>query len=170
MAKDQIQLPFHLGRLYSEEHFLAELSRFGITRRGFRALLKLLCVPTLHLPGNRRFVDGLSFAVAIQAACRPGRKDFYFPGSAGKKKPKSSSYQLSAREYKECGTAILHEVVAGRLLSKGTVDAKVNKAIRAVLRRMALVTFSEIPYSKANQMYRKVLDERLKQFEAAVED
>ncbi len=66
-------------RLLGEDHYLKELEPLGLSRRGFRALCRALQVPMLHV-GKRRFVDVLSFKLAMRAVVRVGHPDFLVPG------------------------------------------------------------------------------------------
>lgn len=67
--------------LYAEDFFISELARFGMGRRGFRALCRSLGVPLIAI-GKVRFVDQLTFSIAMRAVCRHRAPDFHFPGSS----------------------------------------------------------------------------------------
>lgn len=65
----------HFRDLYSR------FAPFGYTQNQFRLFLRALGCPLLVTPTRERFVNLLSFQLAINAATRIGQKNFHSPGA-----------------------------------------------------------------------------------------
>lgn len=65
-------------RLYDEDSLIKAMNVPGLSKRGFRRLLRTLHVPVLEI-SNTRLVDGFSFFLAMRAILRIGAPDFLTP-------------------------------------------------------------------------------------------
>src|SRR5574343_49878 len=106
-------------RLYSESHYLREFHKFGFTRRGFRSLLRRLCVPLIEFPNGRYFINPDTFRLAILAISRLGRSNFIaVPGVSWKikdKHPGPYSTELEQGYVEDHFNELVAEMIAARV-------------------------------------------------------
>lgn len=107
------------SRLYSEDHYLRAFAPHGLTRKGFRALLRALSVPVIHI-GQSRLIDHLSFTIAMRAISRIGEPDFLAPGcqplDRGRRpSTRPCTSKLDPAHVRDNLTAILAELIATRV-------------------------------------------------------
>lgn len=138
------------SRLYSEDHYLRAFAPHGLTRKGFRALLRALSVPVIHL-GQSRMIDHLSFTIAMRAISRIGQPDFVAPGSApidrGRMpRARPSTTRLDPSYVRANLTAILAELIATRVDPASTAThASFTRAATAAVDRLMGAHFQSLP-------------------------
>lgn len=130
-------------KLVSEDDYLDELAAHGITRKGFRAWCRALQVPMLEI-GTRRYVDLMSFTLALRAVCRVGQPDFYVPGcdrnTWGVHRKTGGTDKLDPDYFRQNFKVILAELLAARRLSKLSSRGFKQLAKEAANRMVALAT------------------------------
>lgn len=138
------------SRLYSEDHYLRAFAPHGLTRKGFRALLRALSVPVIYL-GQSRLVDHLSFTIAMRAICRIGQPDFVAPGSDPLDRGKMPTGRpsrtfLDPAYVRDNLTAILAELIATRVDPASTAThSSFTKAATAAVDRLMGASFQSLP-------------------------
>lgn len=110
-----IEAPYSGVRWYHESHLLEGFRAAGFTRRGLRAFLRALGVPTIYLPSGRHY-DGHAVAIAMKAAGRIGNMDFAAPGSEPLRRSETTgkAVTLDPRYVREHLDALLAEMWASR--------------------------------------------------------
>jgi hypothetical protein len=144
-AKGVISLGPH-ARLYSEDHFLEALAPFGMTRRAFRAFLSALSVPTLEV-GSTRFIDHLSFALALRAILAVGQPDFLAPGSRSlSSSSRKAATSIDPKAFRDnLPTTISALLASHRLSHYNLTPAAVKQAAREATERMILAGVHSLP-------------------------
>lgn len=142
-----ISLGPHL-RLYSEDHFLDALSPLSLSRRGFRLFCKSLSVPMLEI-GSTRFIDHLTFALALRSVLRVGQPDFLAPSSttlrSGSSR-KGTTTSLNLDTFRESLTDVITELLAARHLTSVRTDRKTLKAAASTAAsRLLLAGYHALP-------------------------
>lgn len=97
----------------SLDHLLRQLEGSGLTRRGLRALLASLSVPTVNF-GKVTLVNVAMLQVALQSVSRLGRPDFYGPAAEPPVGPHTK--HLDAEYVRDNLRTILAEIVYARKL------------------------------------------------------
>lgn len=131
------------NRLYSEDYYLKELEPLGVTRKGFRAWLRALKVPTLEI-GDVRLVDNLTFSIALRAALRIGQPDFLGPKSVrrAKNRLRGATVSLDVDQFVRD-----HSVIIGELLianNRRVEPRTLRKAARKAAYRLASLGLQEL--------------------------
>lgn len=134
------------NRLYSEDSYLVELAPLGVTRRGFRSLLRALGVPTIEL-GRTRFVDNLSLALALRAVLALGKPDFLAPGCDTLRRGGKSS-SLDPEEVVTNYTRFVGELLVSDRLSRGASPRQIRRAARRVALRLKAMGLQTLAGSK----------------------
>jgi hypothetical protein len=136
-------------RLFSEEHFLAQLQPLGMSRRGFRAWCRAMSVPLIHMPGNKVFVDIFSFRLAMRAISRIGQPDFLCPSSAARLQHKAAKFPCTTRldiEYvRDNWQTLVSELLAARLDPSAFAMKDVRDAASSAAERMVLAAVAQRP-------------------------
>lgn len=126
------------NRLYSEDSYLVELAPLGVTRRGFRSLLRALGVPTIEL-GRTRFVDNLSLAMALRAVLAIGKPDFLTPGCETLRRSRGGPSTLDPEEVVSNYTRFVGELLVSDRLSRGSTPRQIRRAARRVALRLRAI-------------------------------
>lgn len=103
-------------RLVSEDYFLRELEKFGITRRGFRSLCLALKVPSIEM-GKIRLIDPLMFSLAMRFVMGIGEKNFLVPGCETLRKGRDldgTTVDLDVERFKENMEKVMKELLLGQ--------------------------------------------------------
>ena len=148
------------SRLYSEDHFVDALAPLGMTRRSFRALCRVLSVPTLEI-GKTRLIDRLSFALALRAALRIGQPDFLAPTSEtlrkGRPLPPHCRTSLPASEYEALSTSLIAELLLAHRTTSLSSPTLLRAAAIEASRRMILAGLQSAPLAEQTAFTRKAL-------------
>jgi hypothetical protein len=105
------------SRLYSESHYYRAFEPHGVSRKAFRRFLKALHVPVIYI-GRQRFIDHLSFSLALRAISRIGQPDFLFPGCihlASPPAPSNTTDTLDPAYVKRNLRSLLAELISTRV-------------------------------------------------------
>lgn len=150
VEKDNSHLRFGSAlRLHSESVFVRELSPFGITPVGFRALLRALRVPWIEL-GDTRLVDSYSFFLALRAILRIGQLPFLAPGCTTITRGGHNTSQFSTSLDESYFTENFHAIACDLLFSQklnglSLTDDTVKTAAREAARRMLALSLQTLP-------------------------
>lgn len=142
-------------RLYSEDHYIDQLSPLGIDRRRFRLLCTRIGVPLIMF-GEAAFVDHVTFTLAMKYCTSLGRPDFVMPGSLGrntkhKTQTESAKTEIAWKTDREALvsdlSSLIAQVVLGRQMADGASHHKdivpLRTAAASFLRSLQLLTPSE---------------------------
>jgi hypothetical protein len=144
-----LQLPFMLGRMYDDRTFWKALQPLGMTLRNFRSFLKALGVPSLRI-GSKRFIDAFTFAMAIRAVTRIGRKDFAAPGSTALHKGginmNGCTNRLDIDHVQSKHWEIVLEMALAQRWNRIKNDDKMAKAAKEAIERMRLAIIDGVRY------------------------
>lgn len=140
-------------RLYSEDHLIQSLHPLPFTRRSFRAFLRSLSVPTLHI-GRHRYVDHISFALAVRSVLRVGAPSFYGPGSRRPRRIPPSRLDLAS--FRSSITTTIAELLASRHYTPAE-SSHILSAAKEAASRMLLAGFQSLPPSAQHEYTRRAL-------------
>lgn len=136
------------ARLYSEDHFLRVLSPLGLTRRGLRAFLRSLSVPTLEI-GPTRYIDHLSLSIALRAITRIGQPDFIAPSSPSRAKGDPlrahATHSLDTAYLEKNLQFIIAELLYARRIANEPWSRDLETAAKDAASRLLLAGFSSLP-------------------------
>ena len=131
--------------LYSEDYYLDALTPLGMTRRGFRAWLRALQVPTLEI-GSVRYLDPWTFNLALKVIMRIGQPDFFAPGSMGLRRGSHEGVSTLAPEVFERNVRYaIAELVSSKARPFNPPPPKVRKAAELAAQRMADMGMQYLP-------------------------
>lgn len=131
--------------LYSEDYYLDALRPLGMSRRGFRAWLRCLSVPTLEV-ANTRYLDPWSFNLALKAILRIGEPDFFAPGSMGLRRGHPAGVTtLDPATFRRNLRVVVAELVASKTRPYSPPPAQVKRAARLAAQRMMDMGIQAIP-------------------------
>jgi hypothetical protein len=145
--------------MMTEDFYLAAFAPFGMTRRGFRALLKALRVPSLEV-GSTRFVDVFSFNLAIRSIMRIGQPTFLTPGCDSLRKAKrtlSDTTELDLDAFRKNLPHTIAELLVasriphGRLASKKTLNTAASAAVE---RMLSFIQANDLPSGRQRRRAR----------------
>jgi len=148
-------------RLYSEDFFLHELAPLGITRKGFRALLAALGVPSLEI-GNTRLIDHLTLLIAFRSILRIGNPVFLAPGSLTLRKQRFLE-RYQTRLDPEYARAHLETILAELLTSRTVAPhsrmsrAALTRTIREAAATLASAGYTSLPLAAQSRTSLKAL-------------
>ena len=148
-------------RLYSEDLILKEFLPLGLSRKGLRALLKSLSVPTIEI-GTVRLVDSLSLFLALRAILRIGEPDFAAPTSRsvriGGAALKGKATRLDLDRFQKNFETVVAELIYARKANALVVDRPaIRKAARDACDRIALAALQTAPPLEQAAYDRKAL-------------
>lgn len=147
-------------RLYSEDHFLRELSPLGLSRNTLRRFFQALSVPTLHL-SNTRYVDAFTLSLALRAVLRIGEPDFLAPGSAlslkGRKSRRTTNALNPARLRSDLESLIFELLAAHKTRAWDIPSTQIADAAREAARRLIHAGFISLPHDVQREYTRQAL-------------
>lgn len=156
MSEDRKKAIISFGkgvRLMSEEYYIAELRPFGITTtRGFRALCRAICCPTIIL-GTTSFVDPAVFQICMKHLSLPGRRDFMGPKSylkVYKHRPNIKNRVDPADVERNWRTVVRMILDSRRLVGHHVPDAD-KVAIRSAAAELSRFVLTMIPSHQQDQ-------------------
>lgn len=127
-------------RLVSHDRLHSEFAAIGMSKKAFQALLRALCVPSIHI-NNQTFVDATTFYICMHAILRPGQPDFYAPGSLLKWKHKARNLPVRTNVTPEWLLShweqAAQELVYSRdLMEPRLTPREINKLCRSAAQRL----------------------------------
>lgn len=140
-------------RLMSEEYYIAELRPFGVTTtRGFRALCRAICCPTIIL-GGTSFVDPAVFQICMKHLSMPGRRDFLGPKSYVKtyKKRQNIQNRVDPAEVERNWRTVVRMILDSRRLVGHHVPDADKVAIRSAAAELSRFVLTIIPSHQQGQ-------------------
>lgn len=140
-------------RLMSEEYYIAELRPFGVTTtRGFRALCRAICCPTIIL-GGTSFVDPAVFQICMKHLSLPGRRDFLGPKSYVKtyKKRQNIQNRVDPAEVERNWRTVVRMILDSRRLVGHHVPDADKVAIRSAAAELSRFVLTMIPSHQQGQ-------------------
>jgi len=128
-------------RLVDEKDLWKQFGRFGLSRKGFRLLLRNLHVPLVITTDNTALVDVWSFACAFRAVCSQGQPDFVMPGakvlSKGKKRRVGFNTRLDPTVFATNHKKIVAEMMMASEFNGATKVQGINTMVSAAASRMS---------------------------------
>ena len=107
-------------RLLHEDRILAEFHGY-FTRDTLRVFLSTICVPQLHI-GRTRFVDSISFYLAMRCILRLGEPDFIAIPPPDNKIPRNNRTALTPAYLHSQLETLYHELLYNRTLQKTEIS------------------------------------------------
>lgn len=128
-------------RLVDEKDLWKQFARFGLSRRGFRALIRNLGVPLVITTDDTALVDVWSFACAFRAICSQGQPDFVMPGatvlSKGKRARKGFNTRLDPATFVKNHSRVVSEMMLASEFNGATKVQGINTMVAAAAARMS---------------------------------
>lgn len=129
-------------RLVDEKDLWKQFARFGMSRRGFRLLIRNLGVPLVVTTDSTALVDVWSFACAFRTVCSQGQPDFVMPGakvlSKGKKKGRAGfNTKLDPALFVKNHSRIVSEMMLASEFNGATKVQGINTMVQAAAARMS---------------------------------
>lgn len=141
MAQSGAYIGFRGGlHLISEDEYLCELSKFGITKRQFRTHLRDLHVPKIQI-GRTWFVERFSYLIALRYVCRVGGLDYLFPGSSERIRCRKANrlLQVDPAELRAQLSSLVEELLQAQKLSSVRLSAELRQAVEGAAQQYANV-------------------------------
>lgn len=138
---------------------LKEFLPLGLSRKGLRALLKSLSVPSIEI-GRHRLVDSVSLFLALRSVLRVGEPDFLAPGSDSKNRglTKGCRTRLDVDHFRRNLEVVVAELVYARKVNSLSIDVDaIRLAARNAAERMALAGLQLLPAREQEKYDRKAV-------------
>ena len=118
--------------MLSEDDYLVELGKLGVTRTQFRQHLRDLKVPKICV-GRRWFIERFTYLIALRYVMRVGGPDYAFPGSDARRRGEkpASDFVVDPAKVREMMPSIVEELLKAQELSSVRVSRELRSAIES---------------------------------------